>query len=293
MFPISSISFVLFTTRQMLMRCIQHIVFLAGRRKPVLCCICFGNSLVFPSPPLPCKLFCPTIPGPKHGGKVGNVRRNPMTSFRTHWIVSIVAVVAFARIVAAGATTANIDIDLDKPGPAIPPTLYGLMTEEINHSYDGGLYAELVQNRTFQDNANTPIHWSVVGNGKISMDSADPVNPALPISLRLDLAGGEGGAANDGFWGIPVKPDTQYVATFYAKAGGGFSGPVTAAIVTDDGKTIAKAETAPITTTWQKYTLTLSSSHDAVTTAHFEIRHLRVGHGVGAAQLGFIVSADV
>ena len=191
-----------------------------------------------------------------------------MTSFRTHWIVSIVAVVAFARIVAAGATTANIDIDLDKPGPAIPPTLYGLMTEEINHSYDGGLYAELVQNRTFQDNATTPILWSVFGNGKISMDSADPVNPALPISLRLDLAGGEGGAANDGFWGIPVKPDTQYVATFYAKAGGGFSGPVTAAIVTDDGKTIAKVETAPITTTWQKYTLTLSSGHDAVTTAH-------------------------
>ena len=48
---------------------------------------------------------------------------------------------------------ATLDIDLSKHGPAIPPTFGGLMTEEINHSYDGGLFAELIQNRTFQDPA--------------------------------------------------------------------------------------------------------------------------------------------
>ena len=47
--------------------------------------------------------------------------------------------------------TATLDVDVDKPGVAIPKTFYGLMTEEINHSYDGGLFAELIQNRTFQD----------------------------------------------------------------------------------------------------------------------------------------------
>ena len=62
---------------------------------------------------------------------------------------------------------------------------YGLMTEEINHSYDGGLFAELIQNRTFQDPAprrrqslpgSLPVHWSLVGDGAASVDRNDPVN---------------------------------------------------------------------------------------------------------------------
>src|SRR5437867_5536951 len=100
---------------------------------------------------------------------------------------------ALAAVASAAGTTATLDIDVDKPGVTIPPTFYGLMTEEINHSYDGGLYAELIQNRTFQDNAKQPAHWSLVqddgGGARMEMDRAEPVNAALPISLRLDLAG--------------------------------------------------------------------------------------------------------
>ena len=51
----------------------------------------------------------------------------------------------------AQAPTATLNIQLDKPLHSVSPTLYGLMTEEINYSYDGGLYAEMVRNRTFQD----------------------------------------------------------------------------------------------------------------------------------------------
>ena len=98
-------------------------------------------------------------------------------------------------------------MDLSHPGPAIPPLFYGLMTEEINHSYDGGLLAELIQNRTFQDEVKRPVHWSLAaGSGegaKMRMDGGDPVSGALPISLRLDLGGGRAGVANDGYWGIP------------------------------------------------------------------------------------------
>jgi len=53
-------------------------------------------------------------------------------------------------------------IDLSQPGVPVSPTLYGQMTEEINYSYDGGLYAELVRNRVFKDDDKTPVHWSVV-----------------------------------------------------------------------------------------------------------------------------------
>ena len=178
---------------------------------------------------------------------------------------------------------ATLSIDVGKRGPAIPPSFYGLMTEEINHSYDGGLYAELIQNRTFQDPPprrrqaspqDLPIHWSLVGGGAASVDRQDPVNSALPVSLRLDLAGGTAGVANDGFWGIPVRPGTTYTASFYARGGGGFAGPVTAALLVDEGGiSVAHADTLPVSDAWQKYTVTLTTGPDAPTTAkvHFAL----------------------
>lgn len=182
-------------------------------------------------------------------------------------------------------TEATLNVDVSKPGPAIPANFFGLMTEEINHAYDGGLYAELIQNRTYQDpgrnTGGVPIHWSVVGSGKVSIDTANPVNAAQPISLRLELAGGEGGVGNDGFWGIPVRPGTTYTASFYARAGGGFAGPVTASLQTDEGKTIvASARTTAISGGWKKYTVQLKTGPDAPTTAKARFVLSANGRGV-------------
>ena len=58
------------------------------------------------------------------------------------------------NIAVRAAETATIVVDAGKPGHAISPMLYGLMTEEINHSYDGGLYGELIRNRAFKDSRN-------------------------------------------------------------------------------------------------------------------------------------------
>ena len=70
-------------------------------------------------------------------------------NFRT---VSLALCGALASVwVGAQMPTANLTIQLDKPLHEVSPTLYGLMTEEINYSYDGGLYAEMVRNRTFQE----------------------------------------------------------------------------------------------------------------------------------------------
>src|SRR2546428_6054057 len=85
----------------------------------------------------------------------------------------------------------KLTLDLTKPGANVSPILYGLMTEEINHSYDGGLYAELIQNRAFLDNASTPVHWSVVSNGNavatIALDSGNSFNDKLTSSLRVTV----------------------------------------------------------------------------------------------------------
>src|SRR5262245_37089773 len=67
------------------------------------------------------------------------------------WFALIAACGNSAAPFANAEVSATLEVDISKPGATIPANFFGLMTEEINHSYDGGLYAELIQNRTFQD----------------------------------------------------------------------------------------------------------------------------------------------
>jgi alpha-L-arabinofuranosidase len=182
-------------------------------------------------------------------------------------------ILALAGASAVAENTALV-VDADQPIGKVSPLHYGLMTEEINHSYDGGLYAELVQNRAFLDNPETPVHWSVVqGRGAaatISLDRAKPLNDILTNSLRLDAAkaslSGRAGIANDGYWGIPVKPNTKYRASFYARTGANFKGPVTVAIESDDGATaFAQGTVSGLSTNWELHTVTLKTSDVAPT----------------------------
>jgi alpha-L-arabinofuranosidase len=168
----------------------------------------------------------------------------------------------------ACAEQTSLVVDVDQPVGKVSPTLYGLMTEEINHSYDGGLYAELVQNRAFLDNASTPVHWSVVqGPGAaatIALDRTAPLNYALTNSLRLDATAaspsGVAGIANEGYWGVPVKPHTKYRASFYARAAAGFKGGIRVTIESDDGlTTFAKGSVSRIGSEWQLHTVTLKT----------------------------------
>lgn len=173
------------------------------------------------------------------------------------------------------AQNATLTVEAGQPAGKVSPMHYGLMTEELNYSYDGGLYAELIRNRVFRNNNDNPVHWSpVTGNGSsatISLDRNQPRNSVLPVSLRLDVTAATpnapAGAANEGYWGIPVKPNTPYRATFHAKAATGFSGPVRLAIVSEDGsQTYAQAKVNGLTSEWKEYTATLRTGRVAPTT---------------------------
>lgn len=167
----------------------------------------------------------------------------------------------------ACAGTGTITIGADKPGVKISPVFQGLMTEEINYSYDGGLYAELVRNRIFKDDASNPVHWSLIkegGKGSLSLDPSQPLNKDLDVSLKLDIQspGKRVGVANDGYWGIPVKPRTDYTASFYAKASAGFAGTLTVSLESNDGKTVyASAPVTGIGTDWAKHTVKLKTGN--------------------------------
>jgi alpha-N-arabinofuranosidase len=163
----------------------------------------------------------------------------------------------------------QMTVAADRPGPKINPWFYGAMTEEINHAYDGGLYAELIQNRIFKDDPNQPVHWSLVqdggGTGALALDKTDPLNPELSVSLKLDVTmpGARVGAANDGFWGIPVRPNTTYHVTFYAR-GSGATGPLTVSLENKDGRTKYAQATTPDEPrdAWRKFELELRTGAD-------------------------------
>src|SRR6478672_5719158 len=168
------------------------------------------------------------------------------------------------------AATPTITIDAFTPAGKVSPLLYGLMTEEINHSYDGGLYAELIRNRAFLDDGTSPAHWSAVhGDGAsaaISLDPTQALNAAMATSLRVEVtqasSGHQAGVANEGYWGIPVKPNTRYRASFYAKTAPGVTGPITAAIESEDGKTTyASGRVSGLTPSWKQYDVTLSTAN--------------------------------
>src|SRR3954469_15580982 len=139
-----------------------------------------------------------------------------MKKIATFLVCVITAVSCFAA-------TPTFTVDAGRPAGKVSPLLYGLMTEEINHSYDGGLYAELVQNRAFLDDPASPAHWSPVqpdgAAATIARDQGQPLNAVIGTSLRLDVtqasAAHAAGVANEGYWGIPVRPNTRYRASFF------------------------------------------------------------------------------
>src|SRR5256886_17224951 len=113
-----------------------------------------------------------------------------MTFMNTFRLSSAICLVCILAIFASANPV--LRIDTAKVAAHVSPTLYGLMTEEINYSYDGGLYAELIRNRTFRSDWTGILNWYLVEKGgasaKVSVDSKEGPSAALPHSARLDVA---------------------------------------------------------------------------------------------------------
>ena len=177
---------------------------------------------------------------------------------------------------------AVVSIDAQKPIASVSPMLYGLMTEEINHSYDGGLYPELIRNRAFMDNSYGPHGWVLVEQGDsqaaMELDKSTGPSQAIPRSLKVSIQKADprnqAGVANTGYWGMAVRGNESYQCSFYAKAAGNFSGPITARLVNDrTGAVLAEATVPEISADWKQYNLALTTRSVPTVTAgnHFEL----------------------
>jgi alpha-N-arabinofuranosidase len=193
------------------------------------------------------------------------------------------AMAAGCTIAPAQASAQNpvtLTIQADKPVHAVSPTLYGLMTEEINYAFDGGLYAEMVRNRTFRGDWSGLLDWYLVEKGdaaaKMTPDHATGPSKALPGSLKIDVtrasAQSQAGVLNTGWWGMALRPETSYKGSLYAKAGAEI-GPVTVSLVNDKtGKAVASAQVTGVGTDWKQFPFTLKTGAiEPSSTNHLEI----------------------
>jgi alpha-N-arabinofuranosidase len=162
----------------------------------------------------------------------------------------------------------SLAVEVDHPTAKVSPMLYGLMTEEINFSYDGGLYGELVRDRAIGQGWRSLTHWTMVARGdsmvEIAADQQTGPSAALPRSLKVSVTAATdaapAGVQNDGYWGIPVRPQTSYTGSFYAKTDSA-GVPVTVSLVNDGtGATAATVTVTGLTSEWKQYSFTLKTA---------------------------------
>ena len=181
-------------------------------------------------------------------------------------LLATLCAVGMSALHAGAASTATLTVQADQPGISISPMLYGIFFEEINCAGDGGLYAELIRNRSFED-ADTPAHWSLVTNGgaqgTMAIDDTAPMSPQNPHALKLEITsttGGSVGVANGGYWGIPVRKGESYRFALNAKGGGNFTGPLVVSLESTNGQVYARKKIKSVGPQWQPYQMNLSPS---------------------------------
>ena len=166
--------------------------------------------------------------------------------------------------------SATLAIQADQPGAVISANLFGNFFEEINFAGDGGLYAEMVRNRTF-DNSAAPDYWTLVtqgtATGQISLDTTHLLNAHRPQCLQLTQAsgGGTAGAANSGYWGLSLQAGADYDLSFYACSTNGFAGTINVRLENTNGTTIYAQTnfTGALTTNWQRFQASLAPAASA------------------------------
>ncbi len=179
-------------------------------------------------------------------------------------LITLVAGAVFLLVVASqrAPAQATIKVDLDHPGHAIPATLWGIFFEDINLSADGGIYPELVRNRSFED-ANWPEFWTLTnqpgGHCEMAVESSNPLNTMNRQYLRIELNGGCV-LQNDGYWGMNLVKGDPYDFRAALRGAKEFSGPLSVKLVGANGAVLAEGEIPDLTDRWVYHEIKLVPS---------------------------------
>ncbi len=176
--------------------------------------------------------------------------------------------VSIALFLTAGAIVAQksspIVVNADKPLAAIQPTMYGIFFEDINMAADGGIYAELVKNRSFE------FFHPLMGWKEMKQDSAagsllvsnrgenSPVNPRY-AHVEFDNSKGTYGLTNFGFRGMGIKKDMKYHFSVMVNHKGG-NVKLNLELTDPQGNKIGQATLVPGNEVWEKYTVDITAT---------------------------------
>jgi alpha-L-arabinofuranosidase len=215
----------------------------------------------------------------------------------------LLAALAVAGIAAEPRT---LTVDLRAPVTPISPELFGIFFEDLNYAADGGLYGELLQNRSFEYSATEQAAWgpfsfwdlvkSNDGDGQLGLGDSRPVHVNNPHYLLLTVLkpGVTAGIANQGFDQIPLAAGQAYEASFWAYQT--YMGkkwtpgtdqskpmPVTVRLEGKDGSVLAEAKLEVAGRAWTKHTVTLIPAR-----ADAEARFVLLAHEQGEIALDMV-----
>jgi len=187
---------------------------------------------------------------------------------------------------AAPPVPSTLTVQAGTHAKAISPDLFGIFFEDINYAADGGLYGELIQNRSFEYDATEQPTWNALscwqlvkrggGDGGWKVENAAPIHVNNPhyITLGIKKPGSGVGVSNSGYDGIPVKAGEPYDVSFFARqlymraawgpdnSPDGRPMPVTVRLEAKDGTVLAEAPVKVDGRDWKMITATLTPSHD-------------------------------
>jgi alpha-N-arabinofuranosidase len=147
----------------------------------------------------------------------------------------------------------------------VSPTMYGIFFEDINMAADGGVYAELVKNRSFE--FNTPLAgWQQQqkngGAGNITVVSRSEERPENPHIIKVNVTSPVGyfGLSNEGFRGMGIKKGETYSFSVMARNPLKSNTTIAVELHNAKGQVIGKAQLTPLATSWQKYNIKFVAS---------------------------------
>lgn len=170
-------------------------------------------------------------------------------------------IIAASSLLGAYAQPHTFDVNTKKVGAAVQPTMYGIFFEDINYAADGGLYGELVKNRSFEF-PDALMGWKAFGKFEVKNDGPFERCPhyvVLNYSGHNDTATG---LQNEGYFGIGIDKDEEYRFTVWAKTVSGDANVEVSLVdesTMDEHQEFATAELKVSGNEWKKYELILKS----------------------------------
>lgn len=158
----------------------------------------------------------------------------------------------------------NLTVNVKKPIANIQPTMWGIFFEDINMAADGGIYAELVKNRSFEF-FKPLMGWEILKpdttTGVLILNQSE-TNPANPRYARISIGEDEAsfGLSNEGFRGMGIKKGMTYHFSVSARQAEGSTLKMRIEVVNPSGEIIGTANLVPDTKNWQKYTVSFKAS---------------------------------